>query len=546
MLFLFVSGVSAQNIGDYQTRLAPAPAFGLWSTPSTWETWDGSAWVSDGSIPSSASGVVTILTGDSVVLNATASIDEVVIQNGGVLNIVNTVANTITLSNGPGDDISVSGHLYVGNTAMTLLGAAGSTVQVNSDGVFNFYGTLNTVVVNNDGVFNFALTSNIANSMLTNNNDLVWTSGTIGFNNSSIVNNDTIFIRTPGNVNLNSVGTTSISNPVGSVIFKQSTSTNAIFLPVTNGGEIIGTGGILFATTTANTGIISPGNNSAATLNVYGPFISNRPTTLNIGINSVGGVAGVNYDQVILDPNSGPVSLTNNTLNVTNNAPLDPTGTVYTILSYPTSTIATPFTTVNIPTNFTIQYNANTVTLTKIALNPLPVIWEKFDVTIQNKKVKLYWNTSEETGASHYIVEYSTDGRNFRSLGRVEALNSTSSVSYSFVHESPDLTGNNIYRIKQVDIDGKYTYSVVRMARFNQGKEVTIQIYPNPVKDVLYLNAQISNARIVIVDVSGREVMKMDAVRGTQSINVDKLQKGFYYVNVYFEDGVQSHGIIRN
>jgi hypothetical protein len=317
-------------------------------------------------------------------------------------------------------------------------------------------------------------------------------------------------------------------------------------MAVSNGGAIIGRGGILFAVTTANTGIISPGNNSAAILNVYGPFVSARAVTWDISINSVGGVAGLNYDQVLLDPNGGAVSLTNSTLNVTNNAPLDPVGTIYTILNYPTNSISTPFTTVNIPTNFTIQYNANTVTLTKIALFPLPVIWEKFDVAIQNKKVKLFWDTREETGASHYIVEYSTDGRNFRDLGRVEALNSTSSISYSFVHQSPDLTGNNIYRIRQVDLDGKYTYSAVRMARFNQGKEVAIQIYPNPVKDVLYLNAQISNAKIVIVDVSGREIMKMDAVRGTQSINVDKLQKGFYYVNVYSEGGVQSQGIIKN
>ncbi|WP_431214329.1 hypothetical protein ACQ86N_05650 [Puia sp. P3] len=106
-LLVTTNSASAQSVGDYQTN---GTGGGDWTTIATWQTWNGSAWVAAAAFPTSTDGVITILGTDSVALQATITIDQVVVATGGKLAMGG--GNTITLANTPPNAIDNSGRLY--------------------------------------------------------------------------------------------------------------------------------------------------------------------------------------------------------------------------------------------------------------------------------------------------------------------------------------------------------------------------------------------------------------------------------------------------
>ncbi len=90
----------------------------------------------------------------------------------------------------------------------------------------------------------------------------------------------------------------------------------------------------------------------------------------------------------------------------------------------------------------------------------LPITLLRFNATAtKNNSVKLTWATASEYNNDRFEIEHSFDGSNFVNIGSIKGkLKSTEINEYSFVHEEVN-TGINYYRLKQVDVDGTYTYS---------------------------------------------------------------------------------------
>lgn len=73
----------------------------------------------------------------------------------------------------------------------------------------------------------------------------------------------------------------------------------------------------------------------------------------------------------------------------------------------------------------------------------------------------LKWTTSSEQNTSHFDIEASQSGANFGLIDRVAAAgNSSSDINYSYTHTNP-FRNTTYYRLKMVDIDGKFTYSKI-------------------------------------------------------------------------------------
>jgi hypothetical protein len=107
--------------------------------------------------------------------------------------------------------------------------------------------------------------------------------------------------------------------------------------------------------------------------------------------------------------------------------------------SFTTSTLATQTYT------FTIQST------------PLPVVFLNVKGIIKADNNVLIWNTQKEENNSHFDVESSMDGSNFQIIGRV--YSNAFSKTYQFEHKTKEF-GVYYYRIKQVDFDGNYTYTL--------------------------------------------------------------------------------------
>lgn len=110
----------------------------------------------------------------------------------------------------------------------------------------------------------------------------------------------------------------------------------------------------------------------------------------------------------------------------------------------------------------------------------LPVNWLNFEALYADGNVKLNWLTAMELNNSYFEVEMSTDAIRFIPVGKLASKgNSNIPVSYDYLHVQPR-AGKLYYRIKQVDVDGKSSYSKVIQININGSGNATPTLYPVP------------------------------------------------------------------
>jgi carboxypeptidase T len=172
------------------------------------------------------------------------------------------------------------------------------------------------------------------------------------------------------------------------------------------------------------------------------------------------------------------------------------------------------------------------VVMSNATITPLPVNFLNFNgKVLQDKTVQLWWEAETDEAHHYFEVERSGDGVNFISLGKGVTL-----PPYQFKDLFPK-TGNNFYRIKQVDKDGMFTYS--KTININIEYQAKALLYPNPVLDVLTVKLKAGNAeqvRVRITDLLGKEVFKTNTVGiGVSEIKVDvrSWKPQFYILTLY-------------
>ncbi|OQP62138.1 hypothetical protein A3860_29765 [Niastella vici] len=180
------------------------------------------------------------------------------------------------------------------------------------------------------------------------------------------------------------------------------------------------------------------------------------------------------------------------------------------------------------------------------ATTPLPVTLVSFTGQKVNTSIKLSWTTAQESNSREFIVERSTDGRTYTAIGKVAAAgNSDHATTYGFTDAQPAY-GVNYYRLKQVDIDGKATYSNIVIIRTdNEGGFVA---GPNPARSTVtvYRQGNTEQARIELMDVNGK-LIKQLSMAGTTAyttINVSGLSKGIYLLKLTTTKGMQTQKIM--
>lgn len=137
----------------------------------------------------------------------------------------------------------------------------------------------------------------------------------------------------------------------------------------------------------------------------------------------------------------------------------------------------------------------------------LPVTLARFSGTLLDNAVSLSWTTTEEAGSSHFDIERSIDAKEFIQLGRVQAKgNSSVTQQYRFLDSKP-LNGNNYYRLRMADMDGKFEYSRVIVID-NGANSVAFELLGNPAsgRDIKFLLKNENASNVSLFDLSGRAV----------------------------------------
>jgi parallel beta-helix repeat protein len=167
------------------------------------------------------------------------------------------------------------------------------------------------------------------------------------------------------------------------------------------------------------------------------------------------------------------------------------------------------------------------------ACSVLPVILISFTATPSGKDVLLNWSTVSETNNSYFILEGSTDGVNFTSLGTVNGAGNSSSVkNYSF--DDPNVEAQNTYfRLIQVDINGNQMAS--NIVTIDASTSGNFTVYPNPFENAVTIKSDNSfqNGTITVIDLLGKEVFRQNNVSMSDApltLGLNDLKGGVYFL----------------
>jgi len=174
---------------------------------------------------------------------------------------------------------------------------------------------------------------------------------------------------------------------------------------------------------------------------------------------------------------------------------------------------------------------SSSILSTKFGVTPLPVNFVSFEAKKFNGSSLLHWTVNSEIDAAKYIIERSTDGTSYTAIGEVPAANSG---DYTFTDAQP-IDGRDYYRIREQDLDGRPTLSVVKLLQFNS-KSFVVRLSPVPTyTHSVQLEIDADNNKPVtatLLSMTG-QTLKVFVVRpGTNQLDLNDLSKGMYFLRI--------------
>lgn len=181
--------------------------------------------------------------------------------------------------------------------------------------------------------------------------------------------------------------------------------------------------------------------------------------------------------------------------------------------------------------------------LTDSCADLLPVTLLSLNGENKGKYVLLNWATAAEQNNTGFEVQRSTDGYSFSKMAFVASKavngNSNAKLEYNYNDNYP-IAAAAYYRLKQLDKDGRFTYSNITIVKGDNsagpGAEI---IYPNPVKSTLNIKMAsriASKITLLVSDASGRVMInKVSPIATGESImqvNVGSLPAGTYFLKI--------------
>jgi hypothetical protein len=220
------------------------------------------------------------------------------------------------------------------------------------------------------------------------------------------------------------------------------------------------------------------------------------------------------------------------------------TGTVSYVTASSAAGTVLKFSGVSLPNNAVFSL----ITQPSAAL--LPALLQTFDVTLQKNKASLTWKTSSEINVDHYTVDYSVNTTDWFAVGTVAAKNGAGVNIYTISQDNLPI-GRRYYRIKRVDRDGRFEYSMVKSIRV--GGVTTLTVKGNPIfKNRLEFNidaAQSQDATVRVVSTAGvvllQQKLSLSAGDNAISTSLPQMASGTYLLQVQTSEGIINKKFVR-
>lgn len=168
----------------------------------------------------------------------------------------------------------------------------------------------------------------------------------------------------------------------------------------------------------------------------------------------------------------------------------------------------------------------------------LPVTWLYFNGTTQGKNNILTWATGSETNTKEFSLERSLNGNTFQQITSLPAAgNSATTREYKYTDTNIDRLNSErmYYRVKQVDLDGRFTYSRVVLLTYRENNSQPSVIYPNPTKGIVNIlvgDRSMVGTEATLIDVNGRILQRVKITASNQSFDMSALVNGIYFIKL--------------
>ncbi len=169
--------------------------------------------------------------------------------------------------------------------------------------------------------------------------------------------------------------------------------------------------------------------------------------------------------------------------------------------------------------------------------NPLPVELVSFAAIVNGPSVTLDWRTATETNNYGFDIERKSTS-SWSKVGFVEG-HGTTNAPQSYRYSDNTVSGKIVYRLKQIDRDGKFEYS--KEVEVTMVATPTVfalsQNYPNPFNPTTVIGYSIASASHVslkVFDMLGREIAtlvngQMAPGNYTAAFDASRLSSGVYF-----------------
>jgi hypothetical protein len=176
------------------------------------------------------------------------------------------------------------------------------------------------------------------------------------------------------------------------------------------------------------------------------------------------------------------------------------------------------------------------VSLNEVPCIVLPVELLNFSAQKLNNSVELNWTTASEINNDYFLIDKSKDGNIFSQIGLADgAGNSTVTSDYKFIDENP-FDGISYYRLKQVDFNGKHSFSEIVAVNFSSLKnEIRIESNQSSAVTTFYFPDELLGKTNIAIFNSQGEIVLNEFYRdrmNTYSLNYESLSKGIYFISI--------------
>lgn len=169
----------------------------------------------------------------------------------------------------------------------------------------------------------------------------------------------------------------------------------------------------------------------------------------------------------------------------------------------------------------------------------LPIKFLNVFASNTNNGNKINWSVLNNENASYYTIQQSNNGNDFSNIANIASSNLP---SYNYLVQNTTFK-KVYYRIVATEKDGTKSFSEI--ISLNNSQKSLINVYPNPVKDYVYIDGN-NVQQISIKNLAGKVFVQQTNLNTTHSkLDIAFLPQGIYFVEIITANGKEVGKIIK-